>query len=79
MECYEGYKGSERPVRFWLGDREYQVVEVVDQWYSPDAAWFRVKADDGNLYILRCSGEDLWSMESFRHVSRGTESTPASE
>jgi hypothetical protein len=32
---------DERPMRFQLGDREYVVEEVVDQWYGPDASFLR--------------------------------------
>ena len=45
------------------------VEEVVDQWYGPDAAFFKVRADDGNLYILRHQGVgDEWRLESFRRL-----------
>jgi hypothetical protein len=68
VECYAGYKGAERPVRFHLSGREYAVEEVVDQWYSPEATWFRVRADDGNLYVLRRAEdplEEVWTLEAF--------------
>jgi hypothetical protein len=33
------------------------------------AAFFKVRADDGNLYILRHQGVgDEWSLESFRRL-----------
>jgi hypothetical protein len=69
VECYAGRKSDERPVRFQLGDRNYMVDEVLDQWYGPDDAFFKVRTDDGNLYVLRrnVSGDE-WSLESFRQV-----------
>ena len=73
VECYSGYKADERPLRFFLGDIGYSVEEVLDQWYDPGSTYFRVKADDGNLYVLRHAwGEDpcLWTLEAFRNVSR---------
>lgn len=67
VECYAGYRADERPVRFSLNERLYEVVEVLDQWYSPDARYFRVRANDGNLYILKHDqAQDGWSLESFR-------------
>ena len=69
VETYSGYKADQRPVRFHFRDREYQVEEVLDQWYSPAATYFRVRAQDGNLYILRHAESgfgDLWTLESFR-------------
>lgn len=69
VECYAGSKAEERPVRFNLEEHDYFVEEVLDQWYGPDDSYFKVRADDGNLYILRHAtsapaGE--WGLESFR-------------
>lgn len=69
VECYSGRKENERPVRFRMGEHLYIVDEIVDQWYGPDDTYFKVQADDGNLYILRhrpISGE--WNLESFRRA-----------
>jgi hypothetical protein len=39
------------------------------KWYGPDAVFFKVRADDGNLYILRHrSAADEWSLECFRQL-----------
>jgi hypothetical protein len=73
VECYSGYKADERPLRFFLGETSYSVEEVLDQWYGPASSYFRVKASDGNLYVLRHAwGEDphLWTLEAFRNVPR---------
>jgi len=72
VECYAGYKADERPLRFSLGSggggRMLEVKEVLDQWYSPDSTYFKVRASDGNDYILRYhSASDEWTLESFRH------------
>ena len=69
--CYSGRKEEERPIRFQLGERDYVIEEIVDQWYGPDDAFFKVRADDGNLYILRHSrstGDSEWTLESFRQL-----------
>jgi len=72
VECYSGHKGDERPVRFRMEGREYRVDEVLDQWYGPEDAWFKLRADDGNVYILRhrtsVPGE-LWDLVSFRKAA----------
>jgi len=75
VECYSGRKADERPVRFQLGDRDYLIEEVLDQWYGPDSAFFKVRADDGNLYILRrkaaaARAHDECSLEAFREVKK---------
>ena len=70
VECSSGYKKDERPLRFVMGKRLFEVVAVDDQWYSPDAIYFRVKADDGNLYVLRHDeAQDQWRLEAYRFVA----------
>ena len=67
VECYSGYKADQRPVRFTLKGREFQVEEVDDQWYAPDAVYFRVRASDGNYYVLRHDeNSDAWTLDAFR-------------
>ena len=71
VESYSGYKVNQRPVRFTLGKQTLEVVSVEDQWYSPDCVYFRVRADDGNVYVLRHDEEtDRWSLHAFRCESR---------
>ena len=70
VQCYAARKADERPIRFQLGDRDFMVEEVLDQWYGPDDEFFKVRADDGNLYILRHQRlEDKWLLESFRQTA----------
>lgn len=69
VECYSGHKAEDRPVRFQLGEQNHVVEEVLDQWHSPDATYFKVRSDDGNLYVLRhatAPPADSWTLESFR-------------
>ena len=69
VECYSGYKRDERPLRFTLGKRTFEVIVQDDQWYSPDATYFRVKADDGNIYVLRHDEiNDEWTLDAYRAV-----------
>jgi hypothetical protein len=67
VEAYSGYKADERPLRFRLGERWVAVVEIADRWYDPEAVYFRVKAEDGDTYILRHDETGgAWSLEAFR-------------
>jgi hypothetical protein len=71
VDCYSGRKADERPVRFRLNGNEYLVEEVLDQWYGSAGTFFKVRADDKNLYVLRCDTsrpEGLWYLESFRQL-----------
>jgi hypothetical protein len=69
VECYSGRKANERPVRFRLKARQYAVEAVLDQWYEPESIFYKVRADDGNLYILRqqtSTPAGTWDLVSFR-------------
>jgi hypothetical protein len=67
VECHAGYKADQRPLRFTLGEQLLEVGDIEDQWYGPSACYFKVRASDGNLYILRHDEEqDLWSLDAFR-------------
>jgi len=66
VEAYSGYTASERPLRFTLGERTLEVQAVLDRWYSEDARYFRVSADDGDTYVLKyIEWEDAWELASF--------------
>ena len=75
VECYAGYRADQRPQRFELRGRLFEVEQVDDQWYSPQATYFRVRADDGNFYVLRHDEVlDAWTLDAFRSAnSPGTE------
>lgn len=67
VKTYSGYKADERPTEFELDGRCYEVSELVDRWYGPDYEYFRVRADDGNTYILRHdTSDDTWSLTAYR-------------
>jgi hypothetical protein len=69
VECYAGRKADERPVRFRLGEHQYMVEEVLDQWYRPEHVFFKLRADDGKIYILRRQTsvpDGEWDLVSFR-------------
>jgi hypothetical protein len=67
VECHAGHRADERPVRFVLRGRMFEVDEVEDRWYSPGAIYFRVRANDGHFYVLRHDeGLDVWTLDAFR-------------
>ena len=53
VQCYAGRKAHERPVRFRIGEREFMVEEIVEQWYVPDDTFYRVHADDAKASQVR--------------------------
>jgi hypothetical protein len=38
-----------------LDDGYYDIVEIEDRWYEPEAMYFRVRTTEGKRYILRYS------------------------
>ncbi len=67
VDCYAGYKAEQYPLRFTIGKQILDVKEVEDQWYSPSARYFRVRASDDNVYVLFHDEEkDIWNLEAFR-------------
>lgn len=48
-QCYAGREADERPVRVLLEEHEYRVEEVL----GPEHLFFKVRADEGKVYILR--------------------------
>lgn len=53
VECYAGYQGEELPRAIMIGDRRVAVDEVLDRWLAPDHRYFKVKGEDGAVYIVR--------------------------
>ncbi len=67
VRCYSGARANERPVSFLLGEKRYVITDIIDRWYGPDYLYFKVRADDGNVYILRCDErQDQWELEMFQ-------------
>lgn len=63
VECYSGYKADERPARLYVGESSLEVKEVLDRWYGEDHDYFKVRADDQEVYLLGHSREDdTWEM-----------------
>ncbi len=70
VDCYAGYKGEETPRRFHLSERVVEIVEVSDRWLAPAYAYFKVRGDDGDTYILRHDVESgRWELTMFERHS----------
>lgn len=63
VECYAGYRGEETPQRFQWAARRVEIVEVLDRWLDPRHRYFKVRGDDGAVYILRHdAASDRWEL-----------------
>lgn len=66
VECYAGYRAEETPRALRLGDRRVAVVEVLDRWLAPDHRYFKLRGDDGAVYIVRYDvDEDRWELSVY--------------
>jgi hypothetical protein len=53
VESRTDSRGEAEPLAFLLGERRIEVVEVIDRWPTPQTTYFKVRAQDGDIYILR--------------------------
>ncbi len=75
VDCYAGYKGEERPLRFRWGGRAFEVEDVLEQWYEPGKSCFRVRAA-GAVYLLwRDEEGKWWRLQAQRGRARGRAGT----
>ena len=71
VQCYAGRKADERPVRFRIGESDYMVDDIIEQWYGPDESFYKTRADDGNVYLLRrCTSTGTCGLESVKEQRR---------
>jgi hypothetical protein len=76
VESVADDRGVELPRRLHLGGREVEIIESDDQWHGADSSYFKVKGDDGNVYILRFDEPRReWELTMFQspkaHMSKG--------
>lgn len=66
VKTESGHKAEERPTSFFLGESELKVVEVVDRYYDPHEDIFKVKAEDGGIYLIGYDPEhDGWKLKGY--------------
>jgi hypothetical protein len=61
--------GEAIPCRFYLGARPVEVAEVIDRWLGTERSYFKVRGDDGDVYILLHEHEPVqgfyWELKLF--------------
>lgn len=70
VECYSGYKLSERPVAFTYDGKRWEITEIIDRWYEGDIEpgqpamdYFKVRTADGHEFLLRYNALfDAWAI-----------------
>jgi len=59
---------KERPVAFQVYNRRYRIKEIVDRWYGVGEVFFKVEADDNNIYLLKYEeGQGCWDLVFFQN------------
>jgi hypothetical protein len=67
LECYAGHRGEETPRVLYLGDRRVEVTKVLDQWLAPDHRYFKLRGDDGDIYLVRHdAASGRWELTMFQ-------------
>ena len=77
VEDFSEVFGNGSPVRFRLGERTIEVVDVLDRWQGTTTEHFRVRGNDEHTYVLRCERAPgtagTWEIVSYTHKnSQGT-------
>jgi len=63
VECYAGHRADTEPRRLHIDQREVAVTEIIDRWLDPRHRYFKLRGDDGGVYLLRQdTREDRWEM-----------------
>jgi hypothetical protein len=67
-------RNAGRPLRFVLGEQTIEVQDLLDRWYGEQVDYFRVRDQDGHLYVIKhLRAQDRWELTSFTcRGSRGT-------
>lgn len=62
VECDATRLGEDTPKRFFLDDRAFDVVDVVDRWLGRDHAYYKVRDAGKVTYILRQDALGRWQL-----------------
>ena len=72
VECYAGHRAEEEPRRLFFGQRPVSVVEVVDRWLDPAHRYFKLRGDDGGVYLVRHdTATGRWDLTLYDSGRRG--------
>jgi hypothetical protein len=65
-----GSAAAGKPVSFSIFDRIFAVMEILDTWYGADHTYYKLIADDGNLYIIKHDlNVDAWELVQMEVIS----------
>lgn len=63
VDCDAGHRGDSEPRCLHIGQRAVAVTEIIDRWLDPGHRYFKLRGDDGGVYLLRQDTiEDRWEL-----------------
>ena len=66
VDCYSGFRGEERPKRFWIRSKKIEIKQIIDQWVSPDHRHFKILGNDSSLYTIEFEpASATWELSFF--------------
>jgi hypothetical protein len=67
VECYAAdHRANTEPRRLHIGRREVMVTEIIDRWLDPRHRYFKLRGDDGGIYLIRNdTADDRWELTLF--------------
>ena len=61
--CYAGHPAGNEPRHLHIGPREVSVLEILDRWLDAQHRYFKLRGNDGGIYLLRHDTiKDRWEM-----------------
>lgn len=71
VDTHPGPHGDLEPQAFMLGPAHLAVLDIIDRWMGQDHHYFKLRASDQALYILRHNlVPDTWELTLFQSPSR---------
>ena len=79
VECYAGHSADTEPRRLHIVGRAVTVMQIIDRWLDPRHRYFKLRGDDGSIYLIRHdTASDRWDLTLFdsgRHDAARLSST----
>ena len=71
VECYAGHRADAEPQCLHIGKRQVAVTEIIDRWLDPTHRYFKLRGDDGGIYLVRHdTARDIWGLTLFDSGTR---------
>lgn len=77
VACHAGYRGEEEPRSLTIDGQHLAVAEILDRWLAPDHRYFKLRAGDNAVYIVRNDvAGDGWELVMYAVAGEKADPTP---